>query len=183
MLPIAVIPALFALQQAFEGAVWLTKGNATLIAFGFMYKFLFFAFCIWPIWIPFSLFCIETNHQRRSLIAFSWIIGFAIALLLLLSLLYYGSNVSYYGCGLVYDIHPAVQGNWNWGILWYMVPTIAPFFISSQPGTTLVGIVFALSALVAWLVWQHAFISVWCFFAACIGSLLVVYLPHWRIKS
>ena len=54
----ALIPFLFSLQQFFEGVIWINGGGSGNF-------FLFFAFVIWPIWIPVSLLLIEKKERSH----------------------------------------------------------------------------------------------------------------------
>jgi len=77
--PFALVPVFFAIQQAFEGVVWMTYDqpvNAFVNTFA-MYAFLFFAFFFWPVWIPFAFAMIETKKIRRN---FLWgLMGIGVA--------------------------------------------------------------------------------------------------------
>src|SRR5258708_2813488 len=68
---IAVIPLLFAAQQALEGFQWLAlrAGSASMLA---AYGFLFFAFILWPVYIPIAVYLLDrpSRHTMRWLIVF-----------------------------------------------------------------------------------------------------------------
>lgn len=176
--PIAFIPILLALQQAFESVMWIPKH--VLIGSIAMTHFVLLTFFLWPIWIPFSLFCIEARRARRLLIVCIWIALLGAAWLL------------YKSVFLTYDVYrPLVQGRWDWGIQLYMASIIIPFTLSSNPGIVVLGLMFVVSGIISCLGWQLAFLSmsndflevlsfVWRLLAMGISSALVVYLSYWR---
>src|SRR3989338_6633458 len=61
------IPLMFGIQQLCEGFVWVTQLNSELSLYNaiFRYAFLFFAFIVWPLFVPFALFQIENNPARK----------------------------------------------------------------------------------------------------------------------
>src|SRR6187200_2709119 len=68
-LPVAVTPLLFGAQQVCEAGVWLwlERGGPVRPA---ALAFLFFAFAVWPFWIPLSAAAIEPRGpKRRALLA------------------------------------------------------------------------------------------------------------------
>ena len=52
---LALVPLMFAVQQGFEGIQWLyLQANTTSMIVG--YGFVFFAFLVWPIYVPTFVF-------------------------------------------------------------------------------------------------------------------------------
>src|SRR6185503_7837161 len=71
----AIIPLFFGLQQAAEGIVWLTMGDANYVTLHrvAINAFLAFALVVWPSWLPWSLGALERNAaRRRALKVLSW---------------------------------------------------------------------------------------------------------------
>jgi hypothetical protein len=97
LIPLALIPFFFAVQQFAEGVVWLDIESA-LISKNI---FLFFAYIFWPLWIPFSLFYAEPVALRRQLIAISLGVGLVVASSL--SLVFSSSEVVKIGTHLCYS--------------------------------------------------------------------------------
>ena len=54
LLPLAIMPVFFGLQQAIEGCLWLQleSGSASAFVWPLAVAYLFFAFALWPSWIP-----------------------------------------------------------------------------------------------------------------------------------
>ena len=64
----AGIPIIFSIQQLAEGMLWLSlkdPGLATWQPF-FTYTFLIFAILFWPVWVPFTIYKLETDTKRRK---------------------------------------------------------------------------------------------------------------------
>ena len=64
----AAIPLLFAVQQFTEGLLWLSLTNENMASWQSMltYIFLFFAMAVWPFWIPFTVWLMEQDVQRKK---------------------------------------------------------------------------------------------------------------------
>ena len=81
LLMLALMPLLFAIQQAAEGLVWLTvasKQHTPLHHFG-VYAFLAVALVVWPIWLPVSLLLAEQQPRRRRGLVLLVYAGVAVA--------------------------------------------------------------------------------------------------------
>jgi hypothetical protein len=59
-------------------------------------------------------------------------------------------------------------------LLAYVVPTVAPFFVSSMTMARTLGGAFVVSLVVTLMVERAALTSVWCFFAAGLSALILV---------
>ena len=62
-IPIAALPLLFGLQQAFEGMVWMANGNAILVE-RYSLAYMFFSWMVWPVWVPVSVYFLETERRK-----------------------------------------------------------------------------------------------------------------------
>lgn len=170
-LAIALIPVFFAIQQFAEGFVWLYQWPTAALVF------LFFAFIVWPFYIPFSCLMVESDNARRRLLYALMIIGSGLSLCLLFGLL--SSDMSFYAqdCHIVYDVAQLLLAKgWVRMLLGfvYVLVTIVPFFISSVPHMRKIGFLIAISCLVAYFFYTIYFISVWCFFSALISSTVLL---------
>lgn len=173
LLPLAMIPWFFAIQQSAEGMVWLhlpEPSEAKNI-------FLFFAYVFWPIWISFSVWLAEDQHWRKELLAIC--IGMGIALGTALSLLIpHTVAVPYQN-----SIHYLSSTHLNLNILipvFYGITTLLPLFISSLKKIWIVGLLTAASGIVIYSIDQLFFASMWCFFAAIISLALYFILRVWE---
>src|SRR3989344_2212809 len=81
-LPFASIPLLFGIQQAIEGAVWLSFG-ASVLNTVMTYAYSLFSHVLWPIFVPFSVFLIEIDPVRKQVLSLISILGLAVGAYLL----------------------------------------------------------------------------------------------------
>ena len=72
-IPIAALPLLFGLQQGLEGMVWMADGNAILVE-KLSLAYMFCSWMAWPVWVPFSVYFLETE-QRKPLYLVLAIVG------------------------------------------------------------------------------------------------------------
>ena len=176
----AAIPLLFAAQQAAEGAVWLTLdgGHPLLNRLG-VTAFLGIALAVWPTWLPFALRLVERNPQRRrALGALLWA-GAVVALCALLLIARFPPFAQIKGHSINYEY--AGSGDTPTRLLFllaYVVPTVAPFFVSTLTMSRLLGGVLVFSLLAAIAVQRNALTSVWCFFAAVLSGLILLALDR-----
>lgn len=169
-LPLALIPLFFALQQFSEGLQWHFFNAGTPSTYAkFVYSF--FAFAWWPFWIPFALYFAEEEATRKT----------AFGVLALLGLILAGNNFYHV---INHPVQAAVVEKsiqYTTGIsvntVWpYFFLTIIPWFLSSLKGTTILGIIVAISAFAASYFYYDAFTSVWCFFSALFSALVIIIL-------
>lgn len=187
LLPLALTPLFFGIQQATEGFVWITfahENAPSLLHLSSMYAFLFFAGIFWPTWVPTALYYAETSPPRKKIITFFTIGGVLVSLIV-------GYCWVLQTTGAVIANHhldyPVI--NYPFGIknptvakiissiiaCSYGIVTIIPFFISSIPYMNIIGITIGLGAIIAYIFYLVAFPSVWCFFAA-VGSILIYFV-------
>ncbi len=177
MYPFAVVPLLFAVQQAFEGVVWVTAldpAYATINRLA-MYGFLFFAFFFWPVWIPYALINIETNTKRRNILYGLLGIGFGISSALVWAVIQHGVAAEIVCSHIKYAVE--IPNTFHeWGVWVYTLATIAPFFVSSKRLAWIFGLLLLASMLITAHAYTAYFTSVWCFFAALLSMALYRYI-------
>lgn len=171
-LPFAAIPLIFATQQAAEGLLWLSFTHDWFILQKILpYLFLFFAFFLWPIWIPLSLVLIEPSATRRHYLAIFLMVGLIIGIYLYHFVLLHGVQATPLHCHIYYALAipptaAAVE------LFAYLVATVFPFFICSQPIMWCVGSLLAAAYIISYIWYLHHLISLWCFFAAILSSFI-----------
>jgi hypothetical protein len=175
--PFALIPFFFAIQQAFEGIVWITFDqpiNAYVHKFS-MYAFLFFAFFFWPVWIPFAFSMIEPKKTRRNILYGLIGIGFTASSGLIWAVIQSGvsAQITCNHIKYIVDVPGALA---PWGAWIYCLATILPFFISSKKSAWAFGIALCASVAVSLYFFTAFFTSVWCFFAAALSAAIYMYL-------
>lgn len=174
----AAFPALFALQQFIEGLLWLllksNKPHPTL-AYGLTLAYLTFAYSFWPILCPISVYAIEYNPKGMRKQAFRLLItlGCLTGGYLLFFILKNPIHASVLNCSIRYDTHLSGP-QWFTGI--YLLATILPYFLSSHRSILIFGIPNLFLCGVAYVFYNSAFISVWCFFAAIVSMSLYAFL-------
>lgn len=167
----AAIPFLFGIQQFCEGMVWrmLTLNqNATFASI----SFLFFAFMVWPLWIPLALIYIEPDKTRKLYMIPSLICGALVATTVAYSWQYESPIALIQQCHIVYII-PGSFVSWIWATLCYLWATIIPCYISSRKGMAWLGTALALSYIASYVFYYEYLISVWCFFTALLSILII----------
>lgn len=174
---VAAIPFLFGIQQAAEGMVWQAMGQETagsLRQFGVV-VFLTFALVVWPTWLPWSFYKIESDEKRKRILKIVGGVGFAVSLLA--ALVIYSVELKAYvvGHSLGYAFLN-LNRSWppNLEALLYFTATVSPFFISSLRIVKEAGYLVFISMVMAKVINQEAQTSVWCFFAALISLYIAV---------
>ena len=178
-LPLAAVPVLFGFQQLCEAQVWVGvgRGDAERVRVGSL-GFLFFALAVWPVWVPLAVAAAEPRRVRWAVAALA-ACGVAFAWAYFVPVAESGGralNPALVGHSIRYDFSgvPAANaaGWWVWPVL-YLVTIAGPFLFSSQPSLRLIGVGVVSLAAVAFVLFELAFASVWCFFAAILSVGLV----------
>ena len=170
---LAAIPLLFATQQLFEGFLWLSFSQPLFTPFAqiFIYGFLWFAFAVWPLWIPLSVIFTQTTPTKRSLLFGSLFAGVIATLALVFFVLKSGATASIMNHHIFYHVNIPEQ-LWIPVSLLYLAATIAPFFIASIKSAKIFGTLLAISYTVSIYFYYDTMTSVWCFFAALLSIIL-----------
>jgi len=171
----AAFPAIFALQQFIEGVLWLLlKAQKSEALFhGLTLTYLFFAYTLWPIICPMSVYAIEYKSQRKQILRVLMALGFLTGSYLLFFILKNPASARILNCSIRYETHLAGP---QWFTFIYLAVIILPYFVSSHRSILIFGIPNLLLCLVAYFFYNTAFISVWCFFAAIVSMSLYFFL-------
>jgi hypothetical protein len=178
-LGLAALPLFFGVQQICEGFVWmgLNREDAQLVRQASL-GFLFFALGFWPFWVPFSAFLIEERPGRKALIgvlallSLVWMFGLygpvaaAPERWLTTKVVHHSIYYDYFGLPLYHYFSPTVLR------LLYLATIAVPFAIGSNRDGAAFGMVLVASAVFSYFAYAHAFVSVWCFFAAVLSAYL-----------
>lgn len=179
-IPLVVVPFGFAAQQAVEGTLWLLLdrgiGDGPAVA-ALSLAFLLFAEVLWPAFIPLAVLLDEPDPRRRLSLRALAASGAALALYLLAALLQTTTGVAVHGANLRYDF---TGGGAPWVYLPYVVVTCGPLLLSSHRIVRLAGGVTLLAFAVSFYAYYQALVSVWCFFAAVISTLVYA---HIRVRA
>lgn len=177
-LPLALTPLFFAVQQAVEGALWLTVPEGRIHSLLLANIFSAMALVIWPVLIPLAVALVEREAPRR---------------LVMLLLLPAGIGVAVYSAGTTLA-HPYLAWPVGYALTYvdnhsysptmlatYLICTCLPPLLSSSRTLNLFGVIVAAGLGIAMLAFYEDFVSVWCFFAALASfTLLVFFRDHGR---
>ncbi len=168
----AIIPLLFAVQQASEGLLWLSfTYNWPHMQTLMPYIFLFFAFFIWPIWFPISILLLEPHKTRRIYLTVLAIIGTLVSLYLYGQVILHGVLAQALDCHIYYNVTIPEKGIII-GMIAYLLATTVSFFISSFAIMWLFGLLLLLSYWLTYIFYYTYLISLWCFFVAILVGLV-----------
>jgi hypothetical protein len=180
----AAVPLLFGLQQVSEAYVWraLDRGDAEAARIPSL-AFLFFALAAWPVWIPLAVAAVEPWGWRRGgalALAGAGALFAATHYLPLASGSGGALSPSVVGHSLRYDLSglPVFDSDWWWAwVGLYLGAVCTPLLASRDRRLRPLGVAAALAAAITYLLFEYAFASVWCFFAAVL-SLYLAYVLY-----
>ena len=177
-LPFAAIPMLFAVQQFVEGVIWLTfTEEATRLNAVMTHVYSFFSHVLWPVYVPMAVLLIEPSAWRRRALTAFVAAGAAVGAYLLYVLAAFPVISKPTGQHIEYDsphFFAAVT------MTLYLLSTALSPLLSTHRMVVVFGVLALLSFGAAYAFYATWFISVWCFFAALLSS--VVYL-HFRLRE
>ncbi len=169
---LAAIPLMFSVQQASEGVQWLYL-NSGSVSFVAGYYFLFFAFILWPIYVPTTVFILD-KKERKILLGFIFL-GIVISLYFIVVLLTQSLFISKLNACVSYAFNFPFK---DLVILLYLLAIVGPLFISSIKIFRWFGLTISVLGIIAWLFFAVTFTSVWCFFAAIVSSMFFLYIKY-----
>jgi hypothetical protein len=174
---LAYTPLIFAFQQFCEGVLWLTLPDQQpygAYIFG-MYGFLFFTLLFWPVWIPYVTTLTEQNSLRKKILMNFVYIGMVTCMLFLWFVPTSTVSAQAVGKQIVYTINlPKSTFIQTSMMLLYLLVIVPPLFISTIPYLWVIGLLLSGSYAISYFFYRYALISVWCFFAAVISSVVLV---------
>jgi hypothetical protein len=184
---LAVVPLLFGIQQISEGFVWHSLHHEPDSVRDWSLVFLFFALAFWPFWFSVVGALMESHPQRRSIFVASasittvwfWILYFPLLAgdpsLLDTHVAEHSIQYDYHTLP-VYDYisRPVLQ-------LLYLSSVAVPMAFGTESWGRIPGLVLGASAVFSALVFEYAFVSVWCFFAAMLALYLC--LVFYRLQQ
>ncbi|KAA0946268.1 MULTISPECIES: DUF6629 family protein [Pseudomonas] len=169
-LAFAAIPLLFAIQQLVEGVVWLTFNfDAPLLNTLMTHVYSFFSHVLWPAYIPLAVYMLEPPGRRRRALIPVVAIGAAVSTYLLYMLVVYSVVSRPIGQHVEYDsphFYAAAV------MLLYLVSTTVSPLLSTHRMVKVFGALALLSFGAVYYFYTAWFISVWCFFAALLSSVI-----------
>jgi hypothetical protein len=173
----AAIPFLFAVQQLTEGFVWIGLLNNSNWKTGPIQLFIFFAQVLWAFWVPFAILKMEIQADRIRIMKGCLWIGIFLAIYISYCLINYETTAIFSNYHINYKLYFPHQYYPILGLL-YLLPIIIPPLASSVPEIRLIGVLLLFSFIITKLVFEDEVISVWCFFAAIISSIV-----YWVLRN
>jgi len=170
---VALVPLLFGIQQILEGIQWVSEPGSLLSMYA-GYGFLFFAFLLWPTYIPIAVYALESKKKRKKYLQGFVLLGFSISVSLLMMMLLIPLEIQIIDDHIVY----AFESNKVSivALIMYLIATIGSMWASSIKAVRVFGVIILAFALFSWLIFNTAFVSVWCFYAAVMSVLIYLYL-------
>jgi hypothetical protein len=187
LLPLAVTPLFFSLQQVLEGVVWLglEPGGTETLVHPAALSYLFFAYAFWLAWLPWCALRLNLHAPpplRRWILQGLLVLGLFGGVGLWLPLLLDGSLIqpAVVNGSLDYNTSLLADGwiNLGLGSTAYMLIISAPFLLSSSGRLRWFGTGILAAFLVTHLAYGYAFTSVWCFFSALLSASL-----YWILRD
>ncbi|NTW31739.1 MAG: hypothetical protein HGB12_03790 [Bacteroidetes bacterium] len=170
----AVIPLFFSFQQFTEGFIWLTLTNPDYVFLQKipLYIFLIFALVIWPTLVPLSIMLLEKNATRKKLLSILFGMGILLSVVMTDTLLFHHVSVNILSFHIHYIVNYPVDIPQSKNIF-YFIPSVLPYFVSSVRKMKLFGFIIILSFIVSNIFFKENVVSVWCFFAAIISVIIL----------
>ncbi len=180
VVPFAAIPLLFGLQQAAEGVVWLAAaGGDVALQSCASAGFLAFAQVIWPVYAPLAVLALEPPGWRRRVMGVCAGAGLIVALVMLHGLLTAfvpgvpeGGHIRY---TLAYWDEFRAAGALVPLLGLYVLATCVSLMISRERLVQVFGAVVLAALVVTAVAYEAWLFSVWCFFAAVLSAIVVVF--------
>jgi hypothetical protein len=178
---LGAIPFLFAVQQFTEGFVWLSFNHSDFqfIQSNATKAFLFFAWVLWPVLMPYSIYKTETPGLKKNINFYFFLLGYASGVHSIYMLfadnprpLVNNFHIDYIVSLSQFDekIQLAQQ-------ITYVVVTVVPLFVSSLKGARVLAVANFIALVLAFIFFKHSLPSTWCFFAAILSGII-----YWIVR-
>ena len=175
--PFAAIPVLFAIQQLIEGVIWLTfSADTPLLNTVMTHAYSFFSHVLWPVYLPVAVLMIEPPGGRRRTLTALVLAGSAVGIYLLYVLVAFPVVSRPTGQHVEYDSPHFFAAE---VMTLYLVSTTVSPLLSTLRGVKIFGALALLSFGAAYYFYATWFISVWCFFAALLSTVIYIHFARW----
>ena len=181
---IAALPLLFGLQQGLEGMVWMANGNAILVE-RFSLAYMFFSWMVWPVWVPVSVYFLETERRKPLYLVLAIVGGMIGAMQYFPYFAHDGwLTTQFLPRVIIYsgqELFDNVVGRTAIHSI-YVVVVVGSLLLSSVLDIRIFGALVAVVVVVTYLCFSYAYISVFCFGGAIMSLYLVkmMFRDHWR---
>lgn len=177
-LPFAMLPAVFAVHQFIEAAIWAgLDGDVSAATTQFAVRaYLFVALPLLPTLFPLSVLLLEPRGARRRVAPFV-VLGAVVSAYLAVVVLAHPVVVIEHPHALQYQT--AVENQYVWAAL-YVVAVIGPALMSGYPSIVAFGALNLVGLTVVAVFYVEAFTSLWCLYAAAISVLVLLHMVRRR---
>jgi len=139
-----------------------------------VYAFVLIAFVLWPIFVPFSVYVLESGRIRRVIILLCQFTGMYAGLTNLIIIIRGPISASVVGHSFAYSVNtPDIIA------ALYLISLLIPFLVSSNKRLVILGVVLAASSITSGSIASTGtFPSVWCFSAAILSVFLYLFFRY-----
>ena len=175
----ACTPILFSFHQIAEGSLWLSLTHADFASWykPALYGYSFISQPLWPIWVPLTMWLMETDKRRKKILFYFLLLGCASSLYMFYCLINYNitavvenHHIRYYRDFPYLNIMRPIN---------FLTIAVTPF-LSTLRHTKLLATVMMASLITTYLFFTNYLISVWCFFAAILSLLIILVIVRNR---
>lgn len=173
-LPFAALPLLFALHQFVEAVVWAGfDGDVSAgLAHAAAVVYLVYALVALPTLVPLALLLLEDRRARKRIAPFV-VLGVVVSVALARGLLARPVGVVPHAHAVEY------QTGVTYGLLWavlYVIAVVGPTVLSGYRSIVAFGVLNLVGLVVAAVLYQSVFASLWCVYAALVSVLVLVHM-------
>ncbi len=177
---LAVMPLLFGIQQLTEGQLWLALAAVDVPAQKqWAHGFMFFSHFFWLFWIPLVCYALDDVVWRKRFFLALAVVGGMFGASMYLPLLINDSwlNIVLAKHSITYQARFIFDDTMSDTIprVIYAFIVVMPLLMSGEKILRIFGWVITASIIGTALIFNHAYVSNWCFFSA-IGSLYICYV-------
>jgi hypothetical protein len=176
-IPLSLFPIIFAVHQLIEGILWLSLTGVISDTYkaGAIYAYAFIAFVFWPIFVPFSMYMIETGRMRRKLILLCQLVGLYIGIAFLIGIIRGSVDATMVSHSISYQIISSP----DMSLAPYLIAVSVPFLIASNKRLIVLGVALLIACgTAAYMACSNTFPSMWCFYAAILSLIIYLYFRY-----
>lgn len=176
--PFAALPLLFAAHQLIEGLVWAgVEGDVSrTVQQTAALAYVLFAFPVLPTLVPTAVLLLEPRGARLRVAPFIGI-GLVVSVYLTYVVLSGPLVVQEHPHALVYRV--GLQNGTVWAVF-YILAVVGPSILSGYRSIVAFGALNLVGLIVVALLYQKAFASIWCVFAALSSVLVLLHMYRRR---
>ncbi len=185
---LSLVPIIFGIQQCIEGLIWQQLHiDHFSIAQWYAYIYLFFAFYLWPVYVPICIYFIEKGALRKKILGTLVIAGLLLSIIMYAPILFgiIPSAPLIKGHSIHYQAYQSDLLIYTYSVCYIAILTLALLF-SSEMRIKLFGIMILVASIAAYSLYIYAFTSMWCFFSAILSiyiAFIMCKLPDKTAES